>query len=363
MIKEEEVALSFFEAYIDYQQLLSDIFSLIGNELVNLRCAILVIKGYSKDYRIQEDHDIEMAFNEEIITYKESLLTIKSKLISLKPFMEKFLSKKHNLETIKMPSDKTKSLLQLFENTEDAIIGLTRQIEDSFLKKQFANYEKILAGGIHPTITSLEEINNIYSDTLNSIASGIKIDKEGMRIKNLIKTSLDEIKLKYFIDENQEPQDKKEEVEEENINEIIEVIKDGIENIEEQVFDPSLPVEDGDIEVKTTREGIFIKIIPPSNGGMAITLSELKSVIKGNKIPMLDDKRLQEIISSKHNDFIKISNWQPNPKLDANIRIIFKNDKIEAYIIVKAPRFSGKPVDEQDFREALSKNNVKFGII
>jgi hypothetical protein len=215
---------------------------------------------------------------------------------------------------------------------------------------------------MNPNNTSLDEIEIIYASTLKNITSGSKLVKEGIRLKNLIKNGLEKIKEQYYSDKTDTEIDKTEKPEEESIDEIVEVLKDSVENVQEAEIDPSKPVIDGDIKIKTDRSGIYVKIIPPENGGMAITLPELKSVIKGNKVELPPDDKLKSIVEGETNKYIKIADWKPNPKHDAQIKIIFRDNKIQAYINVKAPRFAGKDADKKDFEEALKKQNIKYGV-
>jgi uncharacterized protein len=364
---EDNIASNFIDDFYELYERIAETFSVVGNELVNIRCAMLVVKGYTRDYFTQEDKDIEIAFNEEMSNYGDSVQSFKNKIALARSELNKIKEKKANLNTIKHPSEKTQMLIKLYDDTVENLEELVTQLNDTILKKSFEHFKVISVGGINPSINSLNEINKIYADSLANIGSGSKLVKEGMRLKNMIKATLDEIKDKYFTESGKSPtKTEKTEDEEEldtNLDELVNVIKDSVGNVEEEDIDPSLPPIDGDIELKTTREGIFVKIIPPQNGGMNITLPELKSILKGNRVDMPDDEFLKKIIDSKNRDYIKVAKWTPNPKHDATIKIIFKENKTEAYAVVKAPRFSGKDVDKQDFEEALRKNKITYGIL
>ncbi len=362
MLKEEELAENFYNTLYELKQKAEDAFSIIGNEFVNQRCTILVVKGYSRDFRIQVDPDLEQAFNDEMLAYQDSLQNMKSKITSLKSELNILTEKYYYISEIKKPKDVTKQLIELYDNTKTSLQEIEVQLENAVLRKLFDNYNTIIVGGMNPNNTSLDEIEIIYASTLKNITSGSKLVKEGIRLKNLIKSGLETIKDHYYSDKSDIEGEKKEIPDEESIEEIVEVLKDSVENVQEAEIDPSKPVIDGDIVLKTDRTGIYVKIIPPENGGMAITLPELKSVIKGNKVDLPPDEKLISIIEGESNKFIKITDWKPNPKHDAQIKITFRDNKIQAYINVKAPRFAGKDADMQDFKEAIKKHNILYGL-
>jgi hypothetical protein len=363
MIKEEELASTFFNAFMDFKPKIEEALAVIANEFVNQRCGILVVKGYSRDFRLQQDPELEQAFNDEMLAYQESLQNMKAKIITLKSELEKITEKYHYISDIKNPKEKTKSLIDLFENIKHALQEIQVQLENAVMRKLFDSYNTIIVGGMNPNNTTKAEIEDIYSNTLKDITSGTKLVKEGIRLKNLFKKTLEEIKEKYFMDKVPEEEAiKTEEESEEGLEEIVEVLKDSVENVQEAEIDPSKPIVDGDIQLKTERSGIYVKIIPPENGGMAITLPELKSVIKGNKIELPPDDKLKNIVEGETDKYIKIAEWKPNPKFDAQIKVVFKENKTEAYFNVKAPRFAGKEADIKDFENTLNKNNIKYGV-
>lgn len=358
-------AIEYYGIFENFKSSLENVFTVIGNELVNLRCAILVVKGYTKDYYTQSDKDLEIAFNEEMVTYQESVMNMKNKIASLISELEDLQQKQYHYQSINSPPEELKLLLDLYNRTRNNLFELTEELNSIILRKQFEYSEIITIGGVNPSLYSLDKINTTYTDSLSNIAGASKLTKEGIRLKNLIASELEEIKNKYFTNkkEKEELENKRNQFTEANIDNIINILKDGMENVEGQSFDPRKPVVDGDIELKVDRSGIYIKIISPSNGGMPINLPEIKSVLKGNKINYPNEKILQKILEAKPNDFIKICDWQTNPKLDACIKIIFKENKAEAYALIKAAKFSGKDIDAQDFKKAIEKNNIRYGII
>lgn len=363
--RENDLVKGFIEHFEELSKKISETFSILGNELINVRCAVLVVKGYTKDYFTQEDKDLEMAFNDEMLNYEESVQNFKNKLTSLRSELTKIKEKKANLNTIKHPSEKTQMASKLYDDTIENLDELVTELNDSILRKGFEHFKVISVGGVNPSLNSLDEINQVYTDSLANIGSGSKLVNEGMRLKKIISSTIEEIKDKFFTEGGKAPtkDEFKEEDLDTNLDELVNVIKDGVGNVEEEEIDPSKPAVDGDIEIKTTRDGIFVKIIPPKNGGMSITLPELKSVIKGNRIEMPGEEYLKKIVDSKNKDYIKVAKWVPNPKFDANIRIILKENKTQAFAVVKAPRFAGKDADKQDFQETLRKYKVTYGIL
>lgn len=376
--REKEICIDFIEVFESFQKRFSEIFAVLGNELVNLRCAILVVKGYSKDYRVQEDPDIEMAFSEEMSNYQDSLQNMKNKISTAKGELSKLVEKNGGLHSVRKPSELTQALIDLYQDTIDPISELIENIDNSIMRKQFDLFQTINVGGVNPSIASLEEINDTYTESLSNIGSASKFTKEGIRLKNLIKVTLDEIKEKFPVldDDKAKADDDKpastietgeeltedDDLLEENLDDLVEVLKESVGNVESEDIDPDKPSVDGEIELKTRRDGVFVKIIPPENGGSPITLVELKSVLKGNKIKLPTDERLQAIIDKKSTKFIKVVDWEADPKKDAKIKILLKEKDMKAYANIKAPRFSGKPIDDEDMKKALEENKIKYGL-
>lgn len=107
-------------------------------------------------------------------------------------------------------------------------------------------------------------------------------------------------------------------------------------------------------------DGIYLKLIPPVNGGEPATPKEIFfeiSELLGTKI---NKPLIQDICKSQQCSYTKVASIEHEPSADARINITTSQDGMTAYAIFTRPKPFGAHVQASMLYNALKKHGIKF---
>ncbi|MDH4127607.1 MAG: FapA family protein [Spirochaetota bacterium] len=119
---------------------------------------------------------------------------------------------------------------------------------------------------------------------------------------------------------------------------------------------------DGDMKFVVKRDGIFIKIIGPKNGGQPIDFNDALTKIMNKGVKSYDGREIKKIVQEASGKWVKIGEYIPKPEYDSSAEIEISSDEMKAYLTVKAPILTGRNLEESEILELLETKNIVFGI-
>ena len=121
--------------------------------------------------------------------------------------------------------------------------------------------------------------------------------------------------------------------------------------------------KDTDVVVRVKRDGVFLKVVPPTADGKRIedmTLVESKLIDAG--IKEYDSHLAKKMLHEQTGKYEKIAEWDISRSgNNAKISYSISDDKMRAYVTVTKPNKGGREMDLQDVKEIMENCGITFG--
>lgn len=368
-----------------------ELFLELSNEIIDLRCILLVIKGYSLDYIKSRENDFKIAFIEESENYKQTIERVES---SIERVRESNYDLNHYADQITKNSKDieggfARKCFDFFHKEHHDLNQIVDKFNTFIVRMQKHSMERVtgLLTGAGDAAEHETEIISLFEKVFKNLNDGFEQMKEGQQYLATIKAAVNEIEAK--IKENIHEEEILDTDKDEEISEVLDHVKhlddldefedldlDGIEPISDEemdklgidegmegvIIEDGGPAKDGDIQIRIVREGIFVDITPAYNGGFPIRAKDIEGILNSKKIPLPNQTLLKNICKNAGQGFVKIGEWEPNAEYDANVDIKVSKDQLFAYMKISPPKFSGRMVDMKDLQQELEANNIRYGI-
>lgn len=208
MLKEKALLKEYYSYLKSMFQKFEEAFQTTSNELIDMRLAILVIKGYSKEYYKNPDEDIYDEFHEESKKYIHSIRTIKEKSKILQREINLLKAKRNDLEDSSSYSTKQDEILNIIKDIQKDFENVYPIIEEDILKVQVKYRQKILAHGVNPSEDfGFDQMEEVYDKTLENINQGMKLAKQGNKQIKDIKTKIEQLNQDKSFDKLEQEED------------------------------------------------------------------------------------------------------------------------------------------------------------
>ncbi|MDH5681360.1 MAG: FapA family protein [Spirochaetota bacterium] len=126
--------------------------------------------------------------------------------------------------------------------------------------------------------------------------------------------------------------------------------------------DPNAPVN-GEVKVVIRKTGVFLKVMPPKNGGVQAALDAVQLALASRNIKTYRAAEVKDITDKASGQEVKIADWHPNPEYDSKATLEISPDEMKAYVTVTTPILSGRIMEVDEINNLLEGNNVVFGIM
>ena len=121
--------------------------------------------------------------------------------------------------------------------------------------------------------------------------------------------------------------------------------------------------KDTDVVVRVKRDGVFLKVVPPTADGKRIedmTIVEEKLIDAG--IKEYDSHLAKKMLHEQTGKYEKIAEWDISRSgNNAKISYSISDDKMRAYVTVTKPNKGGREMDLQDVKEIMENCGITFG--
>ena len=98
---------------------------------------------------------------------------------------------------------------------------------------------------------------------------------------------------------------------------------------------------DGDAFVHLSKEGVFLKVIPPKGRGKKIHEPDVKRLIFNRHVNEVNDDLVSKIVREAKSEYTKIGDFPRNPSHDSMLVIDFSEGEMKAFITVSPPGMGG----------------------
>ena len=139
------------------------------------------------------------------------------------------------------------------------------------------------------------------------------------------------------------------------------------ESVFEELEDESIFEEDliinGDFSIRLANDGAYLKVSPPDDRGVTVTVDQVLFELARRQVNDLDDERINTTVEKADGVFVKVGDFIYNPVNDARPTVEVSDDDMQAYINVAEPGSGGADLTCSDITSFLRNNNVVYGIL
>ena len=119
---------------------------------------------------------------------------------------------------------------------------------------------------------------------------------------------------------------------------------------------------DGDAFVHLSRDGVFLKVIPPKGRGRKISESDTKKIIQNRNIHEIDDEVLNLVVREAKGEYIRIGDFSKNPMNDSMVVMDIPEGEMKAFITISPPGIGGCDVSFETLNSFLRSNRIYHGV-
>ena len=127
---------------------------------------------------------------------------------------------------------------------------------------------------------------------------------------------------------------------------------------EERVID-----RDGEVFVRLTQEGVFLKATRPSGEGVPATERMALEAVRNRSVTDFDSVLVTKIVDRADDQYVRIGSYDYNPANDALMTVEIDDSDMRAYAQVKRPGPGGTDLTSENMVSILQNLGVSYGIM
>jgi len=134
--------------------------------------------------------------------------------------------------------------------------------------------------------------------------------------------------------------------------------------LEEEIADsgPVIEDKDGDVFIQLWKEGVFLKVTPPSGNGRKVYQTAAVQTIYNRGISDYDADIVEKIVDEASGEYVKIAEFKNDPLNDSLATVEMDDAEMKVYVTVTPPGEGGADIKYDMFLSLLKQNRVYHGI-
>ncbi|MDC7220141.1 MAG: FapA family protein [Spirochaetales bacterium] len=147
-----------------------------------------------------------------------------------------------------------------------------------------------------------------------------------------------------------------------------EVGEDGLLQVLNKNTGPSAVKEvltpvDGDFTVRLARDGAYLRVAAPQNGGKPVEREQIVSRINERGIKLTDETLLDSTLEHGDGLYVQIGEYDYKPINDTMLTITIEEADMKVYVTAISPGIGGSDYDADDLHSFFQNNGVVHGIM
>ena len=119
---------------------------------------------------------------------------------------------------------------------------------------------------------------------------------------------------------------------------------------------------DGEVFVRVTQDGVFLKVTKPLGRGRAATERMALEAIRARNIVDYDGSMVSKIVRRADGEYVRIGTIDYNPVNDAVMTVDVSDDEMKAFLEITPPGPGGTDISYENMVSVLRSNGVHYGI-
>ncbi|MDC7223102.1 MAG: FapA family protein [Spirochaetales bacterium] len=120
---------------------------------------------------------------------------------------------------------------------------------------------------------------------------------------------------------------------------------------------------DGDFTVRLNRDGAYLRVAGPKNGGKAVVKENVMARIAERNITLTEEELLNTTLELGEDLFVRIGDYDYNPINDTMLTISIEEEDMKVYVTAIAPGIGGSDYGRDDLKVFFQNNGVVHGFI
>jgi uncharacterized protein (DUF342 family) len=125
---------------------------------------------------------------------------------------------------------------------------------------------------------------------------------------------------------------------------------------------PVIEDKDGDAFVHLSRDGAFLKVVPPVGKGKRINESKAMQALNARQVKDIDEDQVGEVVKEAAGIYVRVASFDQNPVNDAIVMVEMSEQEMKAYIQVQPPGPGGCDIPVETYLSFLRNNRVVYGV-
>lgn len=120
---------------------------------------------------------------------------------------------------------------------------------------------------------------------------------------------------------------------------------------------------DGRFTLKLSRDGAYLKVKAPENGGRPVSLDDILDRAAFREVRITQRDLLENVLEKGENIYVKVGDYDYNPINDTMLTISIEENDMKVYITAIPPGKGGSDYGKDDVEVFLENNGVVHGIM
>jgi uncharacterized protein (DUF342 family) len=131
---------------------------------------------------------------------------------------------------------------------------------------------------------------------------------------------------------------------------------------EEKAAEAVVEDRDGDAFVHLSRDGAFLKVVPPVGRGRKVREDKALQALNARMVKDIDTAKVSVVVKEAAGIYVRVGSFEQNPVNDAMLSLDISEQEMKAYIQVSPPGAGGCDIPVETYLSFLRNNRVIHGV-
>jgi uncharacterized protein (DUF342 family) len=131
---------------------------------------------------------------------------------------------------------------------------------------------------------------------------------------------------------------------------------------EDEATAPVIEDKNGDVFVHLSRDGAFLKVIPPVGKGKRAVEAQAMQILNARVVKNIDQAVVGETVKAAAGVYVRVGDFEHNSMSDTSAAVDISGDEMKAYLFVSPPGPGGCDLSAETYLSILRNNRVSYGV-
>jgi uncharacterized protein (DUF342 family) len=137
---------------------------------------------------------------------------------------------------------------------------------------------------------------------------------------------------------------------------------ESVEDEEAEDFAPVIEDRDGDVFVRLSSDGAFLKVVPPIGRGSRAETGDALKALQSRSVTDIDEDLVAKIVREAAGEYVRAGDFEHRPVNDSMVSVDISEGEMKAFITVMPPGLGGCDISMETYLSFLRNNRVVYGV-